>query len=171
MKTDLGGDDSFPKTMHPLEPKRQSYPPGLPIEVHGWIAPYGSCSCNFRDDPHMRWCQLLHSVAQVKGWTAGLKTLSLAFTLLFTVIYASWQEEIAEMKYRYTAVIFCWCFWVTSQLQLSNLVASGDIWFRYHDHWKQHTDSWPWWLVRNVGAFLSFLNRFRLIVTFWDPLH
>lgn len=66
--------------------------PGLPIEVHGRIAPYGSCSCNFRDDPRVSSCQLLHPVAQVKGWIAGLWTLSLAFTLLFTVIYASWQE-------------------------------------------------------------------------------
>lgn len=37
-----------------------------------------------------RWNSLEVGCSKVKGWIAGLWTLSLAFTLLFTVIYASW---------------------------------------------------------------------------------
>lgn len=59
-------------------------------------------------------------LCEVKGWLAGLWTLSLAFTLLFTVIYASWRSQNSHVDVSMFRTAFN-----VFRLRLSSKVISG----------------------------------------------
>ena len=101
---------------------------------------------------------LRHCDPEVKGLIAGLRTLSLSFTLLFVVLYESWHKnrnktDILDKSLICFTIISMPCCLVLSSLLLSRLL-SDDLWLCNYDYWGQQGD-------RRVGC-LDRLMRCKI---------